>query len=130
MRVTVFGRSGLTNAYTSVLSATGSLAVSGASRCDDIPNLPSLNGPRQPGGQGGVTEPHLAGPGENLKLSGGSVPQVHHEGTGVRRPCRHRPRTRGSHHGASAGGRGKPDGTRASRTAQHGTARHVRRLPG
>jgi hypothetical protein len=28
--------SGLTNAYTSVLSATGSLAISGASRCDDI----------------------------------------------------------------------------------------------
>jgi hypothetical protein len=28
--------SGLTNAYTSVLSATGSLEISGASRCDDI----------------------------------------------------------------------------------------------
>src|SRR5215831_9291967 len=40
MRVTVSGRSGLTNAYTSVLSATGSLAVCGASRCDDIPDLP------------------------------------------------------------------------------------------
>src|SRR5262249_58261136 len=39
-RVTVSGRSGLTNAYTSVLSATGSLSVCGASRCDDIPDLP------------------------------------------------------------------------------------------
>src|SRR6516162_6139508 len=36
MMVTVSGLSGLTNAYTSVLSATGSLEISGASRCDDI----------------------------------------------------------------------------------------------
>src|SRR5215471_10589292 len=36
MSVTVSGRSGLTNAYTSVLSATGSLLISGASRCEDI----------------------------------------------------------------------------------------------
>jgi hypothetical protein len=36
MSVTVDGRSGLTNAYTSVLSATGSLEISGASRCDDM----------------------------------------------------------------------------------------------
>src|ERR1700722_4553758 len=36
MSVTVPGLSGLTNAYTSVLSATGSLEISGASRCDDM----------------------------------------------------------------------------------------------
>ena len=36
MIVTVSGLSGLTNAYTSVLSATGSLLISGASRWDDI----------------------------------------------------------------------------------------------
>src|SRR5215472_19309153 len=36
MRVTVLGRSGLTKAYTSVLSATGSLEISGASRWDDM----------------------------------------------------------------------------------------------
>src|ERR1700733_5037199 len=36
MSVTVPGLSGLTNAYTSVLSATGSLDISGASRCDDM----------------------------------------------------------------------------------------------
>src|SRR5438046_2450106 len=36
MRVTVFGLSGLTNAYVSVLSTTGSLLTSGASRCDDM----------------------------------------------------------------------------------------------
>src|SRR5580658_6714042 len=42
MRVTVLGESGLTNAYTSVLSATGSLDVSGASRCDDMSYLTRL----------------------------------------------------------------------------------------
>ena len=36
MSVTVSGRSGLTNAYTSVLSATGSFEISGASRWLDI----------------------------------------------------------------------------------------------
>src|SRR5579862_751246 len=39
MIVTVSGRSGLTNAYRSVLSATGSLEISGASRCDDMHHL-------------------------------------------------------------------------------------------
>src|SRR5580704_15184861 len=39
MSVTVPGWSGLTNAYTSVESATGSLAISGASRCDDMAYL-------------------------------------------------------------------------------------------
>src|SRR5829696_2231336 len=34
--VTWSGRFGLTNAYTSVPSATGSLLISGASRCDDM----------------------------------------------------------------------------------------------
>src|SRR5580704_1203856 len=42
MSVTVSGLSGLTNAYTSVLSATGSLDVSGASRCDDMSYLTRL----------------------------------------------------------------------------------------
>src|SRR3954453_24070120 len=36
MIVTVSGVSGLTNAYRSELSATGSLLISGASRCDDM----------------------------------------------------------------------------------------------
>ena len=34
--MTVSGRSGLTKAYTSVLSAVGSLEICGASRCDDM----------------------------------------------------------------------------------------------
>src|SRR5207245_6283566 len=42
--VTVFGLSGLTNAYRSVLSATGSLAIPGASRCDDMTFPPKLDG--------------------------------------------------------------------------------------
>src|SRR3954453_18367951 len=40
MSVTVSGWSGLTNAYRSALSATGSLLISGASRCDDMGALP------------------------------------------------------------------------------------------
>src|SRR4029453_5537833 len=36
MIVTVSGASGLTNAYRSELSATGSLLISGASRCEDM----------------------------------------------------------------------------------------------
>src|SRR6516162_10807784 len=36
MMVTVSGWSGETNAYVSVLSATGSWLIAGASRCDDI----------------------------------------------------------------------------------------------
>src|SRR3954469_25090663 len=39
MIVTESGRSGLTNAYRSVLSATGSLEISGASRWDDMAHL-------------------------------------------------------------------------------------------
>src|SRR5579875_350517 len=41
IKVTVLGLSGLTKAYRSVLSATGSLEMSGASRWDDI-SLPPL----------------------------------------------------------------------------------------
>ena len=42
MSVTVSGTSGLTNAYTSVLSATGSLEIWGASRWDDMTYLGSF----------------------------------------------------------------------------------------
>src|SRR6266581_1765128 len=42
--VTVFGWSGLTNAYRSVLSAAGSLAIPGASRCDDMAFPQKLDG--------------------------------------------------------------------------------------
>src|SRR3954452_11202706 len=40
MIVTVSGWSGLTNAYRSELSATGSLLISGASRCEDMNHRP------------------------------------------------------------------------------------------
>src|SRR5262245_17013520 len=45
--VTVFGRSGLTNAYRSVLSATGSFEMPGASRCDDMGDPPLCLGVRR-----------------------------------------------------------------------------------
>ena len=73
MIVTVSGLSGLTNAYTSVLSATGSFEISGASRCDDIAGsllamrmgdcgdqLP--DGVGQPGDEGLVADDGVAGP--------------------------------------------------------------------
>src|SRR5579864_1305800 len=44
MSVTVLGLSGLTKAYTSVLSATGSFEICGASRCDDMVGSPRLRG--------------------------------------------------------------------------------------
>src|SRR5580698_4020408 len=92
IRVTVPGLSGLTNAYTSVLSATGSLEISGASRCDDI-YLPhwlerarmgvnrwgSPDRPDDPGGQVLVAQAGLAGPGEHLDVPGPRVADVHHD---------------------------------------------------
>src|SRR3954466_11468846 len=56
MIVTVSGLSGLTNAYRSELSATGSLLISGASRCEDISYGPfrqrsAVHGFEQPGGE-------------------------------------------------------------------------------
>src|SRR6478736_7884480 len=112
--VTVPGLSGLTNAYTSVLSATGSLAISGASRCEDMrlphrletgsnrlgsgsrlaqtgwgaPGLPggagSADRPRDPGGEVLVAQPGLAGPGEYLDVSRPGIAHVHHDRAGVR----------------------------------------------
>src|SRR5215470_14726931 len=92
MSVTVSGRSGLTNAYTSVESATGSLVISGASRCDDIPNLTAIVGvrrllghlevPQQLPDEGGVAEPDLAVAGEDVHLAVGGVREVHHERAG------------------------------------------------
>src|ERR1700722_20530665 len=96
MSVTVSGLSGLTNAYTSVLSATGSLEISGASRCDDI-DLPHwLERARMdrcgltdragdPGGQVLVAQGGVAGPGEHLDVPGLRVADVHQDGFGVRR---------------------------------------------
>src|ERR1700733_8850999 len=76
MSVTVSGLSGLTNAYTSVLSATGSLEISGASRCDDM-RLPHRNRSGQPGGQRGVVNLGPAGAGEDLQLARAGVAEVH-----------------------------------------------------
>src|SRR6516165_10493689 len=93
----------------SVLSATGSLEISGASRCDDM-QLPhwlerierskGVNGPERcrritgsadrpgdPGGQVRVAQPGLVGPGENLDVPGLRVAYVHDDGS---RRCLHR----------------------------------------
>src|ERR1700722_20268884 len=90
--VTVSGLSGLTNAYTSVLSATGSFEISGASRCDDIGNsllamrMGELRGNQlpdgvgQPGDEGLVADDGVARPWEDVELAGRCVPQVHDEG--------------------------------------------------
>src|SRR5271166_1322036 len=81
----------------SVLSATGSLEISGASRCDDI-QLPhwlerscrggwragSADRPGDPGGQVLVAQPGLAGPGEHLDVPRLGVADVHHDRAGVR----------------------------------------------
>src|SRR5438477_448816 len=49
---------GSTNAYRSVLSATGSLEISGASRCDDIDSL--LRDGAETSDEGRVSTDHLA----------------------------------------------------------------------
>src|ERR1700734_263625 len=83
MSVTVSGWSGLTNAYTSVLSATGSLEISGASRCDDIALPPLPGGAGDPGGQVTVAYPGLGGTGEQLDVAGPQVADVQYERAGA-----------------------------------------------
>src|ERR1700749_1838768 len=90
--VTLSGWSGLTNAYTSVLSATGSFEISGASRCDDMANsllamrMGELRGNQlpdgvgQPGDEGLVADDGVVGSGEDVELAGACGPQVHDEG--------------------------------------------------
>src|SRR6202521_316470 len=87
MRVTVLGASGLTNAYRSVLSATGSLAMAGASRCDDI-SLPLRRRGVQAHGEVGVANNEPLRADEERDLAGGEVADVSDEGAGCRRCAR------------------------------------------
>src|SRR5271165_567496 len=99
MIVTVESASGLTNAYRSVESATGSLEISGASRWEDMAHSPRWvcrgNGSRSraggaAGGSAGgaqdvrsellVAEADLAGSDEDADLAGAGVPHVGHDG--------------------------------------------------
>src|ERR1700760_3419594 len=90
MIVTVSGASGLTNAYRSELSATGSLLISGASRCDDMARgllrRSAVDGFEQLSGEllVGPRGPRAAG--EDVEGALGRVPQGDHQrGGGDRR---------------------------------------------
>src|SRR3954451_25228955 len=80
MIVTVSGSSGLTKAYRSEESATGSLLISGASRCDDIGKpLSALDGFEQAGGELLVGQRRLRPTGEDVERSLRGVPQGDHQ---------------------------------------------------
>src|ERR1700754_3466671 len=64
---------GVTNAYVSVLSATGSFEMAGASRCDDISRFLSACAAQHAGHERLVGEPDLTLAEEDLDLSGGGV---------------------------------------------------------
>src|SRR2546427_11763677 len=96
MIVTVSGLSGLTNAYTSVLSATGSLLISGASLCDDIQGPPlerswSAGGVEQALDEHRVSVGRFARPRHHGHLSALCVAHVrrHRFPRGGTRGCRH-----------------------------------------
>src|SRR5262245_13454455 len=83
MRVTVSGLSGLTKAYTSVLSATGSFEISGASRCDDIVVSSSVaGGARQASYEVGVVVRDFLGADHDRDVAGGGVSDVHDQRAG------------------------------------------------
>src|SRR5215469_14956413 len=82
MIVTVSGLSGLTKAYRSVLSATGSLAISGASRCDDMRSALRLLRRRRrsclekPPDQIRIAVNHLLRADHHRDLGSGDIPDV------------------------------------------------------
>src|SRR5689334_4949693 len=81
MIVTVPGSSGDTNAYTSVLSATGSLLIAGASRWDDISSGSLLRRAGDPGGDLAIVQLHLALTRHHRDLSGVGLADVGHDGS-------------------------------------------------
>src|SRR2546425_771872 len=89
MMVTVSGCSGLTKAYVSVLSATGSFEISGASRWDDMRFLLSDGGLRLVRGAGdaahqvGVVDRDLLAAGHDGELAAARIADV-----GDERPLR------------------------------------------
>src|SRR4051812_8267200 len=74
----------LTNAYVSVLSATGSLLIAGASRCDDIPRLLPCR-PQQLGHERAVPEHDLSLLDEHPDLAPRRVAHVDHHRDALRR---------------------------------------------
>src|SRR5690349_1012578 len=80
MIVTVSGSSGETNAYRSEESATGSLLISGASRCEDMSKpLSALDGFEQAGGELLVGQCRLRAAGEDVERALGGIPQRDHQ---------------------------------------------------
>src|SRR3954466_14787484 len=76
MIVTVSGSSGLTKAYRSEESATGSLLISGASRCEDIGKpLSALDGFEQAGSELLVGQGRLRPAGEDVERALRGIPQ-------------------------------------------------------
>src|SRR5437660_3146640 len=138
--VTVPGLSGLTKAYRSVLSATGSLEISGASRWDDISASQSLVTPRmagQAGSAAGANQPcrkffvanaDVSGAAEHVHLAGGGVTNVHHQWLGLlsARPVR-AAGWPGRGHGVRSGRQpstGECGCGGACRTGAHGSLEH------
>src|SRR3954471_9862134 len=80
MPVTLSGGSGLTNAKTSLLSPAGSFEISGASRCEDISALLSVEVAGQGAGQGAVADDDLALPAHQPDLPAVEVPDVGDDG--------------------------------------------------
>src|ERR1700729_2331772 len=75
MIVTVPGSSGETNAYRSVLSATGSLLIAGASRWDDICSS-SARRASDPGSDLAIVQLHLTLAGHHRDLTGAGIADV------------------------------------------------------
>src|SRR6266508_2001190 len=123
MSVTFVGSLGSTKAYTSVLSATGSLEISGASRCDDIASL--LRDGDEARDEPGVAARDLSCTDHDDDLALAGVPDVGDQWFGARSDRALRRRTRP---GDAAGGAGDADcrrtgcrgfEERASRVACH-----------
>src|SRR3954451_18197665 len=80
MIVTVSGSSGLTKAYRSEESATGSLLISGASRCEDIGKpLSALDGFEQAGSELLVGQGRPRPAGEDVERALRGIPQRDHQ---------------------------------------------------
>src|SRR6266508_6714887 len=123
MSVTFVGSLGSTKAYTSVLSATGSLEISGASRCDDIASL--LRDRDEPGDEPGVAANDLVCADHDDDLA---LPRVADIGDQRRGAAPDRTLRRGARAGEVAAGADQADGSgsgcrglekRASRIACH-----------
>src|SRR5438093_3716667 len=110
MSVTFVASTGSTTASTSVLSATGSFEISGASRCDDIAGL--LRDRDKAGDERGVAAHDLACADHDDDLAFPRVADVCHERLGA---CLYGAPSRRARPGEAAGGADQADRGRAGR---------------